>query len=417
MRQRAGEVPFLDVEMQVLVTAALHRGDEVGKVGLILAPRPGAQLLAVVVEGHAGGIVRGHRVSVRAPPDVGHAEGAGGQAERDRRLDLQAANVGDQQGVVPLEDRQLAVGHVAVVHVAEPAAEAHDPPRQLVLAQAPAGLVELVRVLVAEVAVPGDVVPVPVVVEFLPRGHHGGGRPSPEVEVHAGGNRGRGIDEADALAPLVAQGMGHLHGAEFPALHEIDRFPHAGHAPTLHPHLADAAELAGPLRHHPAFFERATARLLHIHVLAGLHGPDGHHGVPVVRGGDRDRVDVAAVEQPADVGRELRHPPPVLKMLLAEPNECAGIAVAHGDEIALGVGEPFAHVCAALTVDADHRHAKPLVGAGLGTGRRGFGSGIDTGQGRGGQAEGGGDEIAAVQRHGGGVRKGWFQGSSEFTCP
>ena len=45
---------------------------------------------------------------------------------------------------------------------------------------------------------------------------------------------------------------------------------------------------AGDFDHAPAFADVVADRLFDIDVLAGLHGPDGGQGVPVVRRGDAD---------------------------------------------------------------------------------------------------------------------------------
>ena len=156
-------------------------------------------------------------------------------------------------------------------------------------------------ILVAEIAIPGDMVPVPVVVEFLTGRHHGRGRARPEIEVEAGRNGSRCVDQPDAWPVAVADGAGHLHVADFPTLHEVECLPHAGHAAALHTHLAHASKLAGPLRDHPALLDVVAAGLFHVDILARLHRPDGHHGMPVVGRGDRDSVDILAVEQTADV--------------------------------------------------------------------------------------------------------------------
>ena len=39
------------------------------------------------------------------------------------------------------------------------------------------------------------------------------------------------------------------------------------------------------------------ARLLDVNVFAGLHAPNRHEGMPMVRGGDGDRVDILVLEQ------------------------------------------------------------------------------------------------------------------------
>ena len=282
--QGAREMAVFDVEMQVAVVAALDRLHEVGEVLLVRAARPGAERIAVVVEGRAGRVVRRDGEALRAIPDVGRALERLHlrKPERDGRLDRQAADVGNQECVIPLEDRHLAVGDVAVVDVAEPAAQAHDPPGKLLLAEAPPCLVELVRILVAEVAVAGEMVPVPVVVQPLPRGHDGRRRPGPEVEVEARRKRGWRVDEADGGARLEADRVGDLHGPEPAAFDEVECLPHAGHAAALHAHLAHPVELPRPLRDHAALLHVVAAGLFHVDILARLHRPDGHYGMPVI---------------------------------------------------------------------------------------------------------------------------------------
>ena len=54
-----------------------------------------------------------------------------------------------------------------------------------------------------------------------------------------------------------------------------------------------------------AFPDVVGHRLLDIHILAGLHGPDRGEGVPVIGGRDGHRVDVLVVEHAAHVGFDL----------------------------------------------------------------------------------------------------------------
>ena len=63
----------------------------------------------------------------------------------------------------------------------------------------------------------------------------------------------------------------------------------------------DPVVLAGGLDHPPAFADVVADRLLDVDVLARLAGPDRGQGVPVVRRGDRDGVDVLVVEDLAEV--------------------------------------------------------------------------------------------------------------------
>ena len=359
VRKRTGKVPVLDIEVKVLVVAALDRRHEIREVLLVAAPRPLAQLVAVVVEGGAGGIVWSDGEALGAVPHVaGTSERAAVfEAEGHWRLDRQATDIGDQQGVVPLVDRHLAVGGVAVVDVAEPTADAHHPLGQFLLAESPAGLVEFVGVLVAEVAVACDMVPVPVVMEFLAGGHLGWSRSRPEIEVEAGRNRGGRIDQPDARTVAVADGPCDFDVADLAALHEVERLSHAGHAAALHAHLTHASELPRPLRHHAALLHVVAAGLFHVDILARLHGPDGHQGVPVVGRGDRDGVDVLAVEQAADVLHVGRRMERVFEILFAQPHVGGRVAVADRHQFDIRVGEPFADVERALPVDADRGNA------------------------------------------------------------
>src|SRR5262245_25930787 len=55
------------------------------------------------------------------------------------------------------------------------------------------------------------------------------------------------------------------------------------------------------LESNPAFLDIMAARLLDVDMFAGLSGPDGHQGVPVIRRGDGDGVHVAVFECAADI--------------------------------------------------------------------------------------------------------------------
>ena len=288
MGQRAREVAVLDVEMKILVTPAADRLHEVRKVLPVLTAIPLSEFVTVVVEGHARCVVRADHEALGA---IDHGRGLFEwvrdlEAERGRRLHRQAADVGDQDRIVPLEDRHLTVGHVAVVHVAEPAAEAHNPLGQLLFADRPAALVEFVRILVAEVAIARDLVPVPVVVEPLADRDLLRCRAGPEVEVEARWDRGRRVHEADALPQSETDRVGRVHSPNLSRLHELHHLPGARHTPALHAHLAHAAEFAGPLGHHPALLHVVAAGLLDVDVFARLHRPHGHQGMPVVGRGD-----------------------------------------------------------------------------------------------------------------------------------
>ncbi len=73
-------------------------------------------------------------------------------------------------------------------------------------------------------------------------------------------------------------------------LQELRRTP-------VNAYLRNALRLFRDLHHPPAFGDRQRQRLLHVHVLARPAGVDEHQGMPVVRCGDRDGVDIFRVEQ------------------------------------------------------------------------------------------------------------------------
>ena len=88
--------------------------------------------------------------------------------------------------------------------------------------EAPAGLVDFVDALVAEVAVAGVPEPVPVVVEAVLREGPLRGGAQPEIVVHAGRHGLLGC-APDGVAPLVAEPAGHVDLSELAAPHPLHR--------------------------------------------------------------------------------------------------------------------------------------------------------------------------------------------------
>src|SRR5205823_629723 len=107
----------------------------------------------------------------------------------------------------------------------------------------------------------------------------------PQVVIDAGRHRGV-LLVADALAVAGNPGAGERHLAQLARADELGRTLEVRRAAALHAGLDDAAILAGRLDHAAALDQVVRNRLLDIDVLAGLTGPDGRQGVPVVRSGD-----------------------------------------------------------------------------------------------------------------------------------
>src|SRR5262249_29260129 len=140
--------------------------------------------------------------------------------------------------------------------------------------------------------------------------------------------------------------------------------------------LHDAVVLAGRLHHAPALDEVVRHRLLAVHVLAGLAGPDRGEGVPVVRGGDDDGVHVAVLEHAANVLLDLRLAPLTRRGGLDGGGDDVGVRVADVDDLDVGERDEALEQLQAAAVDAADGQADAvvgLVGAGGGQGRQGGG--------------------------------------------
>ena len=110
------------------------------------------------------------------------------------------------------------------------------------------------------------------------------------------------LEVADGGPVAEDQAAGHVDVADQPVPHVVDGLAHRLRAAELHAVLDDPAMLLGRLDHLPPFVDVVAPRLLDVHVLARLAGPDRRQGVPVVGRRDADHVDVLAVEDAAEVG-------------------------------------------------------------------------------------------------------------------
>src|SRR5262245_10843732 len=126
-------------------------------------------------------------------------------------------------------------------------------------------------------------------------------RPAPQVVVHRLGRLLRAADLADARPQLVAQAAGQGDLAQLAGVDEGDGVAQTLLATALRAGLANAVEFAGGLDDAAAFADVVADRLLDVNVLAGLHGPDGGQGVPVVGRGNADGVNRLVFENLADV--------------------------------------------------------------------------------------------------------------------
>ena len=224
--------------------------------------------------------------------------------------------------------------------------------RQRVLAQAPAAAIHIVDAHIAEVAVAGVPVPVPVVVQLL--AHQGPfvGRAAPEVVVDRLGNRLRAADLADALARLVVETVGVEDLAEVALADVLERLGEAGPLARAVRGLDDPFVLGRRLDHPAAFEDRVGRGLLDVYVLARLTRPDRRQGVPVVGRRDDDGIDVLVVEQLAQVGVRL-DARIVRAKLLDLRHEIGLVAIAQGREAKARNLEVCRDLVAAHAADLD----------------------------------------------------------------
>jgi len=254
----------------------------------------------------------------------------------------------------------LVVEDVHVAHGGDAAGEGD--------AEAPAGDVELVYALVADVAV--AVVPhvVPVVVEAVfVEGTFGRGS-EPDVVVDACGDFAVGVD-ADGVAPAVAEAAGHVDFADGAVLDVLNGFLDGGVGPDLGAVLDDAVVFAGGFDELAAFIDIMGAGLFDVDVFAGLDGPDGGEGVPVVGGGDGDDVDVGVFHDAAEVGFGLGRGKAVIgEEFFDAGREEAFVDVADRDDFDVLLGNESAEMGLAASAEAEHGDADGLVGRFLGGG-------------------------------------------------
>lgn len=139
--------------------------------------------------------------------------------------------------------------------------------------------------------------------------------------------------------------------------------------------LEDALVVADRLHDGDGFLDVVGEGFFAVDVLAGAEGGDGDDGVPVIRGGDADRVDVLAGDDFAEVcGIGAALPCGVLAGRIVFFDLAPGVAaagcidIADGHDLNAGLTEESAEEVAALFPHADEAHGD-LAGGGITAGR------------------------------------------------
>src|SRR6185436_15748142 len=184
-----------------------------------------------------------------------------------------------------------------------------------------------------------------------------GRRAQPQLVVEVGGRRPahRGLGHGGQRV-VPAGGVADL--ADAPLADVLHHPLEVRARALLRADLHHAVGLAGGLDHEAAIADVVRGRLLDVDVLARFTGEDGHGRVPVLGRGDDHRVDLAVLEQLAEVAVG-----PGLAAGGGDRFFQAGLEdVADGRDLDVLVGEEVAEVDGAEGAHADHADADPVVG-------------------------------------------------------
>ena len=145
-----------------------------------------------------------------------------------------------------------------------------------------------------------------------------------------------------------------LHLAEAAGAGQLAREGEVGEIAALRAGLEDATGAADRVAEEEALVDVLRAGLLAVDVLPGLRGVDARGGVPVGAGGDEDGVDVAAVEELAEV---LVHRAGVVAVLLVghllDADATVFLDIADRRELDVVLLEEAAEIIGAAVADPD----------------------------------------------------------------
>ena len=153
-----------------------------------------------------------------------------------------------------------------------------------------------------------------------------------------------------------------MHLSQPACMNEVDRVPNASSRAPLGAGRTDASISPGR-RHDPGtLVDHVRDRLLDVDVLACIQRPTGQHRVGVIRGRDRDGVDVIPLQERSDIsGRLDREAGSILRArgaFSSPPSEHFRIDVAERDHLATWLRLQPLNVIPTSASNPDHRHAK-----------------------------------------------------------
>lgn len=289
---------------------------------------------------------------------------------------------------VDVED--LGVGGVAIIIIADPATGGEEAGGVgHGVAESPAADIELVRALVAEIAISVGRLPVPIVVELAPADGEDFAGAGPEVIIYGLG-RGHGSgDFTNGFPGLVAEATGEGELADLALL-----YPSEDVVPGL---LGAALESVGDgdavvgLAEGEFFPFPDVMRdgLFDVDVLASSGCAEGDEGVGVIAGGDADGIDLGVLADFTVVGVGLEAGELVAFFEFGLSSvELVGVDITEADEARFFMRNDAVDMSRASAFDADDDDAELAICT------RGAGMGSE--EGKGACVEGGAEEVTAV---------------------
>ena len=227
--------------------------------------------------------------------------------------------------------------------------------------QSPAGNIDFVYGLIADVTVAGIPDPMPVVVKSIAgEGLHRCGT-GPQVVVDPGRHRFR-LRMSNAGPPFVAECAGQIGIAYGAVVYPLDGFDHAGIGARLAPMLAYSVVLLHRPHQLTPFKPVVRAGLLHVNIFAGLAGPDRHQRVPVIGRGDGNGVNIFVLKQPSNVAVRFGPCQPHLFRVTETLVQYAFVDIAHASDFGpRNVGEALEMIVAAAP-ESTNCQPHPVIG-------------------------------------------------------
>ncbi len=317
---------------------------------------------------------------------VGEHEAALLAVEGDERETFAFARVAaallpcDEHGAA-VERRDTGVGGLLVV-VGEVAAAAESHAQGAVESEGPAGEVERVHRVIAELAVAPVPEPVPVVVDDVVAVGAFRRGALPEIVIEPL-RHGRFFPAADRWAETGVIAAGGQHAADHAGFHGLDGGDDVRHAAALVAHLDAPPVMAGGPDDHLGLPRVVAGRLLDVDVFAGGAGHDGGGCVPVVWRGDGEDIQLPVLENLANVLGGLRRAARRFLHLGGRAGEHAAIHVADPGDFDIRLRGPSADVRASTIVEPHDGHPQQPRRRGAGKDGRsgGEGSGAQRGEG------------------------------------